>query len=199
MQARTQGSELLPARRDQGRAMRRVGEALAGRYTEIGQAITVRILEEIPGYRELAPELINDLRAGATATAEVLARTLAEGSTVRREDLGFLRELAARRVHQGVTLEVFVHAYRGALLAFWDACADEATRLRISREAGFALASSAIEAIDIITTQAAEAYLREENLVRTQRGRAARSLLERLINGQPTDPGRRHPAPPGLD
>jgi hypothetical protein len=179
--------------------MRRVGEALAGRYTEIGQMIAARIVDEIPGYADAAPELIDDLRAGATATVELLARTFAEGSTIRREDLGFLRDLAARRVHQGVGLEVFIHAYRVALLASWDACAEEATRLKISREAGFALASSAIEAIDIVTTQAAEAYLREENRLRTHSGRAARDLIERLIDGQPVDPVRRHPAAPGLD
>jgi PucR C-terminal helix-turn-helix domain/GGDEF-like domain len=199
MKARTQGSEHEPVRRDHRRAMRRVGEALAGRYAEIGQAIAARIVDEIPAYRDAAPELINDLRAGATATVEVLARTHAEGSTVRREDVAFVRELAARRVHQGVSLEVFVHAYRVALLAYWDACADEATRLRISREAGHALARSAIDAIDTITTQAAEAYLREESRLRAQSGRAARDLVERLIDGQPIDPGRRHPAAPGLD
>jgi hypothetical protein len=187
------------AGRDPGGAIRRVGEALAGRYTEIGRATAARIVDEIPGYRDAAPELINDLRAGATATVEVLARTFADGSTVRREDLGFLRQLAARRVHQGVSLEVFIRAYRVALLAYWDACADEASRLRISREAGFALARSAIDAIDTITTQAAEAYLREETRVRTQSGRATRDLAERLIDGQPIDPGRRHPAAPGLD
>ena len=139
--------------------MRRVGEALAGRYAEIGQAIAARIVDEISDYRDAAPELIDDLRAGATATVEVLARTQAEGGAVRRVDVGFVRELAARRVHQGVSLEVFLHAYRVALLTYWDACAEEATRLRISREAGFALARSAIDAVDTITTQAAEAYL----------------------------------------
>ena len=179
--------------------MRRVGEALAFRYTEIGQAIAARIVDEIPGYRNAAPELLDDLRAGATATVEVLARTHAEGGSVRREDIAFVRELAARRVHQGVSLEVFIHAYRVALLAYWDACAEEATRLRISREAGFTLARSAIDAIDTITTQAAEAYLREENRLRTQSGRAARDLVERLIEGQPIEPGRRDPAAPGLD
>jgi hypothetical protein len=194
MDTASEGSDSAHAR-----AIRRVGEALAGRYTEIGRATAARIVDEIPGYRDAAPELINDLRAGATATVEVLARTFAEGSTVRREDVGFVRELAARRVHQGVSLEVFIHAYRVALLAYWDECADEASRLRISREAGFALARSAIDAIDTITTQAAEAYLREETRLRTQGGRAARDLVERLINGQPIDPGRRHPAAPGLD
>ena len=179
--------------------MRRVATALAARYDEIGDAVAARILEEVPGYGDAAPEVISDLRAGATATVGLLTRTIAEGSIVRREDLGFLRELAARRVHQGISLEVFVHAYRVALLGYWDACADEATRLRIPRAAGFALAGSAIEAIDIITTQAAEAYLREETRVRTQSGRAARDLVERLINGEPIDPGRRQRAAPGLD
>jgi PucR-like helix-turn-helix protein/diguanylate cyclase with GGDEF domain len=180
-------------------AMRRVATALAARYDEIGDAVAARILEEVPGYGDAAPEVISDLRAGATATVGLLTRTIAEGSIVRREDLGFLRELAARRVHQGISLEVFVHAYRVALLGYWDACADEAKRLRIPRAAGFALAGSAIEAIDIITTQAAEAYLREETRVRTQSGRAARDLVERLINGEPIDPGRRQRAAPGLD
>jgi hypothetical protein len=130
---------------------------------------------------------------------ELLARTSAEGSTIRREDLGFLRKLAARRVHQGVSLEEYIHAYRVALLAYWDACCDEASRLGLSREAGFTLARSAIEGMDILTSQAAEAYLREETRLTTQSGRAARDLVERLINGGPVDPGRRHPAAPGLD
>jgi hypothetical protein len=189
----------VAVRRDDERALRRVGDALAGRYTEIGQAIAARALEEIPGYTDAAPELINDLRDGATATIELLARTFANGTSVRREDLGFLRQLAARRVHQGITLEAFIRAYRVALLAIWDACAEEAARLRLSRAAGYALAGSAIDAIDTITTQAAEAYLREETRVRTQSGRAARDLLERLIAGQPVDPRRRHAAAPGLD
>ena len=77
-----------------------------------------------------------------------------------------MRELATRRVHQGISLEAFIHAYRVALLAIWDACTDEAARLGISRGAGYTLARSAIDAIDTITTQAAEAYLREETRVK---------------------------------
>jgi sugar diacid utilization regulator len=53
--------------------------------------------------------------------------------------------------------------------------------------------------MDILTSQAAEAYLREETRLRTQSGRATRDLVESLINGERVDIGRRHPAAPGLD
>ena len=184
---------------DHAEAIRGVAQVFAGRYGELGHAIAAQIVDEIPGYKDAAPDVISDLRAGASATVELLTRTIAEGSTIRREELGFLRELAARRVHQGVTLEEYIHAYRVALLAYWDACGDEASRLGLSREAAFMLARSAIEGMDILTSQAAEAYLREETRVRTQSGRAARDLVERLINGEPVDARRRHPAAPGLD
>jgi hypothetical protein len=199
MAAHPEGPQAAPVAGDHETAIRLVGEALVGRYAEIEKTIAARIADEIPEYRRVAPDVIADLRAGASATAELLARTFAGGLAVRREDLGFLRELAARRVHQGVSLDVFIHAYRVALLAYWDACVAEASRLEISQAASFKLASTAIRAIDTITTQAAEAYLREETRLRTQSGRASRDLLERLIHGQPTDPGRRHPAAPGLD
>lgn len=199
MAARPRAPDQGSVRRDHERAMRRVGEALVGRYTEIGQVIAARASDEIPGYGDAAPELIEDLRAGAAATVELLARTFAAGSIVRREDLGFLRALAARRVHQGISLQAFIRAYRVALHAYWDACAEEAARLRISRDASFALASSVIDAIDTITSQATEAYLREETRLKTQSGRAARDLVERLIQGQPVDTSRRHPAALGLD
>jgi hypothetical protein len=102
-------------------------------------------------------------------------------------------------VHQGVSLEAFLHAYRAALFGYWDACAEEASRLDISRAAGLALARFALDAIDTVTTHAAEASLREETRVRTQSGREARDLIERLIRGQPIADHRRHPAAPGLD
>jgi hypothetical protein len=136
-----------------------------------------------------------DVRTLTTAYAELLGRSFATGTEIRREHLQFVRDQAARRVHQGVSLETFLHAYRVALFEYWDACADEASRLGLSRDAGFALARVAHDAMDTISTHAAEAYLREETRVRAQSGRAARDLVERLIRGQPVADGRH----PGLD
>jgi hypothetical protein len=181
------------------RAIRRVGEEVVARHTEIARAMVARIVAEVPAYQRMPAEVIDDVLALSTATAELLGRTFAAGSRLGREDVPLVREHAARRVHQGVSLEAFLHAYRVALFEYWDACAEQASRLDISREAGFRLARFALEAIDTVTSHAAEAYLREETRVRTQTGRVVRDLVERLIGGQPIDAGRRHPAAPGLD
>jgi hypothetical protein len=109
-----------------------------------------------------------------------------------RADVAFVRDLAARRVHQGVELDVFLHAYRSALLAYWDACAEEVARRDVPRDAALALSRAALEAIDFIATQAAEGYLREEDRVRTRSGRAERDLVERLLGGAPVGGGCRH-------
>jgi hypothetical protein len=183
---------------DHGEAIRQVGEALVSRHTEIAKVMVERIVAEVPSYRRAPPEVIDDVLVLSTATAELLGQAFAAGSQVQREDVPIVREHAARRVHQGVSLEAFLHAYRAALFGYWDACAEEASRLSISREAGLALARFALDAIDTVTTHAAEAYLREETRVRTQSGRDARDLVERLIRGQPIADHRRHPGAPGL-
>jgi hypothetical protein len=143
--------------------------------------------------------VIDDVRVLSTATGAILGEAFANATPVRREDVPIVREHAARRVHQGVSLDAFLHAYRAALFGYWDAAATEAARLDISRDASLALARFAFEAIDTITTHAAEAYLREEGKVRTRSGRAARDLIDRLLGGLAVDEDRRPEAAPGLD
>jgi hypothetical protein len=180
-------------------AVRKVGKALLAQEDKLGKAMASRIVEEIPRYRRGSPELLQDVLAGATATGRLLARAFAEGIELRREDVEVVREVARRRAHQDVSPEDFQHAYRAALFAFWDACAREATRLKVPREASLHLARFAMQAMDLVTTQAAEAYAREEARVRMQSGHAERDLIERLIGGYTPKERRRHPAAPGLD
>jgi sugar diacid utilization regulator len=56
-----------------------------------------------------------------------------------------------------------------------------------------------LDSVDTITTHAAEAYLREDNRIRTQTGRAVRDLIESLIAGRALPDRARHPAAPALD
>jgi hypothetical protein len=180
-------------------AVRKVGKALLAERDELGKAMASRIIEEIPRYRRSSPDLLRDVLAGATATGQLLAHAFAEGIELRREDVEVVREVGRRRVHQDVSPEDFQHAYRAALFAFWDACAKQATRLKIPREASLHLARFAMHAADLVTTQAAEAYAQEAMRVRMQSGRAERDLIERLIVGYAPKERRRHAAAPGLD
>jgi DNA-binding PucR family transcriptional regulator len=151
------------------------------------------VVAEIPEYARGPEDLLEDLVAGATATVGLLARAFA--GDLQRDDLRPIRELAARRVHQGLGLEAFLHAYRVALFTYWDACAEEATRADLSRDAGLQLARAALDAMDLMTSQAAEGYLREESRLKVESGRQARDALERLLAGRP--PGAvRLPPPP---
>jgi hypothetical protein len=180
-------------------AIRAVGAALVLRHAAIAQAMTERIATDVPAYRRAEAGLLEDVLVLATPTARVLAQSFAAGTPLRREDVGVLREQAARRVHQGVGLEAFLHAYRVALSVYWDACAEEAARQGLTRDATFVLARFALEAMDTMTSHAAEAYLREETRVRTRAGRELRDLVEHLILGQGIDLAHRHRAAPGLD
>jgi hypothetical protein len=180
-------------------AIRDVGAALQTRTDEIAQSMVRRIAAEVPAYGRSGGPLLDDVLELSTMTAQVLGDALAGARQVRRDDVPLVREHAARRLRQGIELESFLHAYRSALFHYWDACSDEASRLGISREASLALARFALDAIDTITTHAAEAYLREDARQRTQSGRAARDLAEQLITGQSVRDDRRHPAAPGLD
>jgi hypothetical protein len=173
--------------------MHTIAAALVDRQDEIGRAIAQRVVAEIPEYARAPEDLLEDLVAGATATVGLLARAFA--GDLARDDLRLIRDLAARRVHQGVSLEAFLHAYRVALFAYWDACAQEATRAELSRDAGLGLARAALDAMDLMTSQAAEGYLREESRLQTESGRQARDAIERMLAGRP--PGNvRLPAAP---
>jgi DNA-binding PucR family transcriptional regulator len=170
-----------------------IAAALVSRQHEIGRAIAQRVVAEIPEYARAPEDLLEDLVAGATATVGLLARAFA--GDLQRDDLRLIRDLAARRVHQGISLEAFLHAYRVALFAYWDACAQEATRADLSRDAGLQLARAALDAMDLMTSQAAEGYLREESRLQAESGRQARDAIERMLAGRP--PGNvRLPAAP---
>jgi hypothetical protein len=125
-----------------------------------------------------------------------LTRIVAAGEPVAREQLAPLRALAARRVHQGLGLDAFLRSYRIAAAGVWEACAQEASRLDVSRDAGLELARVVLDAIERITTCAAEDYLREEARLRREGARRSRDLVARLIAGRSAGETWRLPAGP---
>ena len=156
-----------------------------------------RILAEVPAYRRAPRGVLDDVLELSAETARIIGEAIAAAVPVQRQDVPIVREHAARRIAQGVTLDAFLHAYRAALFYYWDVCMADAAAL--SRDEAIALGRFVLDAIDTITSHAAEAYLREETRQRLQSGREARDLLERLIRGAAIETDRRHAAAPGLD
>jgi hypothetical protein len=158
-----------------------------------------RIVTEIPEYESAGADVVADLESLAIETARLLGEMLAGEIHGDRDDLAEVRRRVVRRVDQGIALEPFLHAYRVAQGEYWRACSRQSQAADLSREAAFALGSRLHEAMDTITAQAAEGYLREESRVNRRSGRATRDLVERLIAGRAEGVGRRPAAAAGLD
>jgi len=176
-----------------------VGAALLRRHHSIGESMARRISDEIPEYAAAGAEVLSDLESLAIETARLLSQMLAGEIAGDRDDLAVIRRGVARRVHQGIALEPFLHAYRIAQSEYWDACSRVALVEGLPGDAALALGSRLHEAMDTITAHAAEGYLREEMRVSRRSGRATRDLVEQLIAGHGAEIGRRPKAAPGLD
>jgi hypothetical protein len=168
------------------------------RHRAIGKAMARRIVAAIPDYEAAGAEVVADLESLAIVTSLLLGQILSGEIVGDRDDLAVIRERVARRVRQGIGLEPFLHAYRIAQAEYWEACSRQWQAQDSGRGSAFVLGSRLHEAMDTITAQAAEGYLREEMQVSLRSGRATRDLVERLIAGG-SDVPRRPVAAPGLD
>lgn len=175
---------------DQARGLARVGQALAARNAELVDEIVRHISEEVPAYSTVDPAVFERIRELAAPTALAISRALTERTPVRRGDVPNIQEQAADRLHIGIDLDSFLHAYRAALFYYWDRAMDETTRLRLTRAATRAVGRFVLDSIDTITTHAAEAYLREDNRLRTQTGRSVADVIDSVLGGRATLPRR---------
>jgi hypothetical protein len=171
---------------DRIRGLERVGRALAERNEELVSEMVQRIREEVPAYSKVDPSVFARIRELASPTALAISAGLIEHTPVRRGDIPTIKVQAADRLQTGIDLDSFLHAYRAALFLYWDVAMAETTRLHLSRIAALAVGRFVLDSIDTITTHAAEAYLREDNRIRTQTGRAVADLIDGVLAGQPT-------------
>src|SRR3954467_12858098 len=166
----------------------RVLAALELREGELAEAMLGAILGEIGPYdRPGGEELLEDVRVRCRLHVALLLRSLRAGRDADRADLGFARDAAARRVHQGIPLDGLLQAFRVGHRTLWQAIVDEASPTPAGREAAIALAGEAMEYIDLASTHVAEAYLRESGQLAELIQRRRRDLLENLLAGRLPD------------
>jgi sugar diacid utilization regulator len=166
----------------------RVLATLEGRQERLSEAMLGAIVAEIGAYDRPGGEaLAGDVQEHCRLHVGLLMRSLRAGSGPDRDDLGFAREAAARRVHQGIPLDGLLQAFRVGHRTLWQAIVDEAAPSPAGREAAIALAGEAMDYIDLASTHVAEAYLRESGQLAELTQRRRRDLLENLLAGRLPD------------
>jgi hypothetical protein len=165
------------------------------RNDEIAAQMVQRIRDQVPAYSTVDPTIFDRITQLSTATSLAISEAMISHTPVRRGDIPIIREQAADRLRSGIDLESFLHAYRAALFYYWDSAMEEVTRLRLTRAAGHSVGRFVLDSVDTITTHAAEAFLREDNRVRAETGRAVFDLIDGLIAGRPNPRGLRSVAP----
>jgi sugar diacid utilization regulator len=162
-------------------AMAAIAQRLASQKEELARRAVDESAREIVDYA--APgdtHLAADQFHAALEHVEVLVASLKNGG-VLDADLERLRQLAARRVHQGVPLEAFLHAARVWATVCWDAVLAVArTDVPLEREAALEMAGRILRLADRISTAVTNAYIDEI----TDRGLLRRDLLDALLTAK---------------
>jgi sugar diacid utilization regulator len=158
---------------------------IAGRLDGQREQIARRVVEisrrEIVDYRS-SPELhlVDEQFTAALAHVDALVISLQTGEPVDEEHFARVRELGARRMHQGIPLESLGRAARLWATVCWQTVLSVA---RIDsaqeREAALDIASRVFDLGDRISIVAQKAYLDEI----TDRGLLRRELLDALLSG----------------
>jgi DNA-binding PucR family transcriptional regulator len=162
-------------------AIAAIAERLASQKEALARRAVDSSADEIvdyaaPGDRDLADDQFH----AALEHVEVLVASL-QHRIGPDDDLERLRQLAARRVHQGVPLEAFLHAARLWATVCWDAVLCLArTDIPQEREAALAIGGHILRLADRISTAVTHAYIDEI----TDRGLLRRDLLDALLTAQ---------------
>ncbi|HEY2319640.1 MAG TPA: helix-turn-helix domain-containing protein [Solirubrobacteraceae bacterium] len=167
------------------RAVRLIASRLSGQRELLARQVVERSRQEIVDYRSPSdPRLLDELLGAAMAHIDALVVSMQTGDAVPDEYLRQIRQIAARRVHQGVALEGFLHATRLWTFVCWYAVLGVARIDAPSeREAALEIATTVMTFGDRIMTVATHAYLDEV----TDRGLLRRDLLDALLTSKGDD------------
>jgi sugar diacid utilization regulator len=172
-----------------------VVERLLQRLDAIGDVMVERYRAEIVDYATADADLLDDVRTVSVDNARSLLVTLQQGTAPAAAEFERSATAAARRVHQGIPLEAFLHAFRLWSQIFWEQVLAEAHTDRPGeREAALQIAGRLMTHVDRVSSAGAIAYLDEVQGVWSDREVLRRDLLELLLAGGDAEAARRHAA-----
>jgi hypothetical protein len=166
-----------------------VANRLIGREEKVVGRIVACCRKEIVDYQAGGDILSADAAALARDNLETFLANLVPAAPFSNMQLEKTRQAAARRVHQGVSLGSLLHAMR-----IWGRCTWDAVRAAITDspgevEAALEIAGSLMADVDLISTVATDAYLREAQGLSDHGHVLPRELLDGIIGMDP-DPDR---------
>jgi sugar diacid utilization regulator len=168
---------------------------LLQRLDAIGDVMVERYRAEIVDYATADAELLDDVRTVSVDNARSLLVALQDGAVPEPEAFERSAVAAARRVHQGIPLDAFLHAFRLWAQIVWEQVLAEARTDRPGeREAALQIAGGLMSHVDRVSSGGAIAYLAEVQGVWSDREVLRRDLLELLLAGDDPEAARRHAA-----
>ncbi|MDQ3782793.1 MAG: hypothetical protein M3349_07640, partial [Actinomycetota bacterium] len=168
------------------RATKAIVRRVRQRRTEIGKAMIARYRSEIPDYAAHdEPALMADVMDVSLGNLDSLLDVAMGGGRFDEGALDGFRLAAARRVHQGVSIEGLLHAYRLWLEIVWTAILDAVSPQRAEETAAaLALAGLVMDHLNVVSTASARAYVEELEGLWSDREVLLRDLLEEMLGGR---------------
>ena len=168
-------------------AVRVIVERFSDRLEEVARRMVDRYREEIVDYRVADPDFVAhdvyEVSLGA------LRKTVADLESGRRPtspaDFEATREGAARRVHEDISLESFLHALRVWGRVLWEtvlSCTNEDVPAEL--RGALRIAGQLLEHLDLLSTAAAQGYIDELQSTWSDREVVRRDLLDALVAGE---------------
>jgi sugar diacid utilization regulator len=163
-------------------AMRAIAARLGSQKEQLARRVVECSVQNIVDYGTPSDHhLLEEEFSAALQHVQVLVTSLETGKPVPDDYLERTRQLAARRVHQGVPLEAFLHAARLWATVCWDAVLRVArTDSPQEREAALEIGGRVLRLADRISTVVTHAYLDEVS----DRGLLRRDLLDALLSAK---------------
>jgi hypothetical protein len=145
-------------------------------FGRVGRYVTEAICAAHPEYAHLDAAVLADVVETNVQNARIYVHAVVHQSRPTSDDLASLADAARRRVHQGVSLEAMLRAYRIGARAMWEKLSESRPDLdhRI-------LTDYTLRYIDWVSSEAETAYLAERDSLLNSRLEATRLLLSRIV------------------
>lgn len=151
---------------------------------EVVESALRQIEEAIPTYESGGDDLHQSLVRHLELNLDAFLASAWEGRTASGLDLGFISQMVALRVEQGVPMADVLHAFRVGLQVLWNALLEQAEAQGVGSDAALSLVLPAMRFIDAASSEVTESYIRIEHRLQAGSDRLHERAIEAMIGGR---------------